>query len=324
VDFWYISFTAPDERLPVIRFYDKGYMVNISLYIDDDPMKKVLIAALLLAAATLFAMPASASQYDKMAMDASQSYLRLGFNDSITLTIGLMDNGNPSNTAGVQALIRFKTGEDYIKCSNYLIITNGTGQGTTTISLKPENQPQHVRLPLLIWVEAVLMDNDGISASSGVYITNAGPIYGFVIDDNGGVITGARITATTPDGNVFPGGPFASNEKTPMGAYRIDDLPMLPNGLVTLTADKNNYVGIKRAEPGYEGSINNNIVLPGYRETVDVPSIVNGNVNVTVTPTPVPESETPTKPTTMTTTILIAIILITLVYIGLKAYRRMF
>ena len=287
-------------------------------------MKKVLIAALLLAAATLFAMPASASPYDKMAMDASQSYLRLGFNDTITLTVHLLEQGNPSDAAGVRALVRFKTGEDYINCSNYLIITDDRGVGTTTISLKRENQPQRVRLPLLIWVEAVIMDNDGISASSGVYITNTGPIKGFVVDDNGGVITGASITATTPDGNVFPGGPYTSNEKTPMGEYRIDDLPMLPSGLVTLTSEKNGYSGVKRAEPGFEGSTITNIVLSGYHDTIDVPSIVI-RANVTPTPTPIPvNSETPTKPTTMTTTILIAIAIITLAYIGIKAYRRMF
>ncbi|HEY3272792.1 MAG TPA: carboxypeptidase-like regulatory domain-containing protein [Methanocella sp.] len=288
-------------------------------------MKKVFIAVLLLAALALFAMPSSAAQYDKLRMDASQSYLRLGFNDTVNLTVHLLEQGNPSGAAGVNVLIRFKTGEEYINCSNYLIVTDSMGDGTTTISLKTDNQPQRVRLPLLIWAEAVVMGNDGISASNAVYITSTGPIKGFVVDDNGGVITGARITATTPDGNIFQGGPFISNERTPMGEYRIDDLPLLPNGLVTLAADKNGYTGVKRAEPGFEGSTNNNIVLSGYHDTVDVPSIVIGNANATVTPTPEPEnSETPTKPTTMTTTILIAIALITLVYIGLKAYRRMF
>ena len=288
-------------------------------------MKKVFIAVLLMAAVAIFAMPSSAAQYDKIRMDASQSYLRLGFNDSVNLTVHLMDQGNPSGTAGVNVLIKFKTGEEYIHCSNYLIVTDSSGEATTTINLITNNQPQRVRLPLLIWVEAVIMENDGISASSAVYITNTGPIKGFVVDDNGGVITGARITATTPDGNVFPGGPFVSNENTPMGEYRIDDLPMLPSGLVTLVTEKNGYTGVKRAEPGFEGNTNNNIVLTGYHDTVDVPSIVISNANATVTPTPVPDnSETPAKPTTMTTTILIAIALITLVYIGLKAYRRMF
>jgi len=288
-------------------------------------MKKVFIAALLLAAVALFAMPSSAAQYDKISMDASQSYLRLGFNDSITLTVHLMDQGNPSGAEGVNVLVKFKTGEEYINCSNYLITTDSMGEGRTTISLKSDNQPQRVRLPLLVWVEAVLMNNDGISDSNGVYITNTGPVKGYVIDDNGGVITGARITATTPDGNVFPGGPFTSNDNTPMGEYRIEDLPMLPSGPVTLVAEKNGYAGTRRAEPGFEGSTNNNIALNGYRENVDVPSIVISNANVTVTPSPVPDNpETPTKPTTMTTTILIAIALITLVYIGLKAYRRMF
>jgi hypothetical protein len=288
-------------------------------------MKKVFIAALLLAAIALFAMPSSAAQYDKITMDASQSYLRLGFNDSITMTVHLMDQGNPSGAEGVNVLIKFKTGEEYINCSNYLITTDGMGEGTTTIRLKSDNQPQHIRLPLLVWVEAVIMNNDGITASNGVYIANTGPIKGFVVDDNGGVITGARITATIPDGSAFPGGPFISKEKAIMGEYQIDDLPMLPSGLVTLVAEKNGYTGSKRAEPGFEGSANNNIVINGYRDNVDVPGIIINNSNVTVTPMPVPENpETPTKPTAMTTTILIAIALITLVYIGLKAYRRMF
>jgi hypothetical protein len=288
-------------------------------------MKKVFIAALLLAAIALFAMPSSAVQYDKITMDASQSYLRLGFNDSVTLTVHLMDQGNPSGADGVNVLIKFKTGEEYINCSNYLITTDGRGEGTTTISLKTDNQPQRIRLPLLVWVEAVIMNNDGITASNGVYITNTGPIKGYVVDDNGGVITGARITATITDGSTFPGGPFISKEKAIMGEYQIDDLPILPSGPVTLVAEKNGYTGSKRAEPGFEGSPNNNIAINGYRDNVDVPSIIINNSNATVTPAPIPENpETPTKPTTMTTTILIAIALITLAYIGLKAYRRMF
>ena len=90
MDFRYISFAAPSERQPLIGSYDKGYKQNISVYIDGDPVKKVLIAALIVAAAALFAMPAAAApQSDSMTMDTSQSYLRLGFDDAITITLHL-------------------------------------------------------------------------------------------------------------------------------------------------------------------------------------------------------------------------------------------
>jgi archaellum component FlaG (FlaF/FlaG flagellin family) len=287
-------------------------------------MKRVFIAALILAAAVLFAMPASAAQYDSMTMDASQSYLRLEFDDAITVNVHLMDHGSPSGEANVPILMKFRTGGDYVLFEKTLVITNGTGEGSAVIRLNLQNQPERLKLPLQVMVEAVVISNNGISAFTMVYITGTGPIWGYVLDDSGSTITGAQITVTTPDGKVFPGGPYESNDETPMGYYRIDNLPILPTGRDTLTAAKGGYTGKRQAEPGYE-SIRNDITISGYHDTIDVPSIVTGNANATVTPTPVPgNSETPTKPTTMTTTILIAIVLITLVYIGLKAYRRMF
>jgi hypothetical protein len=290
-------------------------------------MKKVFIAALLLAAAALFAMPASAApQFDSMRMDVSQTYLRLGFDDAITVNVHLMDQGSLAGAANVPIAVNFRTGNDYVlfQDNKALIITNDTGEGSVVIRLNPQNQPERLKLPLQVMVEATVIGNDGISAFYMVYITAAGPIWGYVLDDAGGTITGAQITVTTPDGNVFPGGPYKSNEETPMGYYRIDNLPIMPTGRDTLTATKNGYTGTLPAEPGYE-SIRNDITIGGYHDTVDVPSIVTNNANATVTPTQVPaDSETPTKPTTMTTTILVAIALITLVYIGLKAYRRMF
>jgi len=290
-------------------------------------MKKVFIAALILAAAALFAMPAAAApQYDSMTMDTSQNYMRLGFNDTITVYVHLMDQKYPSGAANVPIAVNFRTGNDYVQIvdNNALIITNDTGEGSAVIQMNPANQPERMKLPLQVMVEASVIGNDGISAFTMVYIAGTGPIWGYVLDDSGGTITGAQIIVKTPDGQVFPGGPYKSNEETPMGYYRIDNLPILPTGRDTLMAAKNGYTGTLQAEPGYE-SIRSDITISGYHDTVDVPSIVTNNANATATPTPVPgESETPAKPTTMTTTILIAIALITLVYIGLKAYRRMF
>ena len=317
MDFRYISFAAPGERQPLIGSYDKGYKQNISVYIDGDPVKKVLIAALIVAAAALFAMPAAAEpQSDSMTMDTSQSYLRLGFDDAITITLHLS-----SGMANVPIVVKFGKGEDYLILDKAMVVTDATGTGYNVIRLNPENPPV---LPMNVWVEATVIGNDAISAFTTIYITNTGAIKGYVIDDEGSTITGAEITITTPDGMVFPGGPFKSNDETPMGFYRIDNLPILPTGRDTLSATKGGYTGTCQVVPGYE-NIQNDVTIYGYRDTIDIPSIVTGNVNNTVSPAPAPtDSETPTRPTTMTTTILIAIALITLVYIGIKAYRRMF
>jgi hypothetical protein len=320
VDFWYISFTARSERQPLIRSYDKGYKQNISVYIDGDPVKKVLIAALIVAAAALFAMPAAAApQSDGMTMDTSQSYLRLGFDDAITVRLHLT-----SGAPNVPIVMKFGTGDNYVTLDKAMVVTDETGTGYNVIRLNPQNPPERLKLPMNVWVEATIIGHDTTSAFTTIYITNTGAIKGYVIDDEGSTITGAEITVTTPDGVVFPGGPYRSNDETPMGFYRIDNLPVLPTGRDTLTATKGGYTGTCQVEPGYE-NIQNDVIINGYRDTVDVPSIVTGNANNTVTPGPAStEAETPTRPTTMTTTILIAIALITLVYIGLKAYRKMF
>ncbi|MGE5465419.1 MAG: carboxypeptidase-like regulatory domain-containing protein [Betaproteobacteria bacterium] len=283
-------------------------------------MKKVLIAALIVAAAALFAMPAAtASQSDSMTMDTSQSYLRLGFDDAITITLHLS-----SGMANVPIVMKFRTGDDYVIFDKAMVVTDGTGTGYNVMRLNPENPPERLKLPMQVMVEATVIGNDAINAFTMLYITSTGAIKGYVIDDEGSTITGAEITVTMPDGTVFPGGPFKSNDETPMGFYRIDNLPILPTGRDTLTATKGGYTGTCQVEPGYE-NIQNDVTINGYRDTIDIPSIVTGNANNTVSPVPASiGSETPTRPTTMTTTILIAIALITLVYIGLKAYRRMF
>jgi hypothetical protein len=319
VDFWYISFTAHSEWRPLIGSYDKGYKQNISVYIDGDPVKKVLIAALVVAAAALFAMPATAApRSDSMTMDTSQSYLRLGFNDAITITLHLS-----SGTPNVPIVTKFRTGDDYVIFDKAMVVTDSTGTGYNVMRLNPENLPQSLKLPMQVMVEATVIGNGAINAFTMVYITSTGAIHGYVIDDEGSTITGADITITTPDGVVFPGGPFKSNDETPMGFYRIDNLPILPTGRDMLTATKGGYRGTCQVESGYE-NIQNDVVINGYRDIIDIPSIVTGNTNtVSAIPT-LTSSEIPTRPTTMTTTILIAIAIITLVYIGLKSYRKMF
>lgn len=283
-------------------------------------MKKVLITALIVAAAALFAMPAAAaSPSDSMTMDTSQSYLRLGFDDAITVTLHLS-----SGMANVPIVMKFGTGDSYVTFDKAMVVTDETGTGYNVIRLNTQNQPERLKLPMNVWVEATVIGHDAITTFTTIYITNIGAIKGYVIDDEGSTITGAEITVNTPDGTVFPGGPFKSNEEAPMGFYRIENLPILPTGRDTLTATKSGYTGTCQVEPGYE-NIQNDVTISGYRDTVDVPSIVTGNANNTVTQIPnSTPAETPTRPTTMTTTILIAIALITLVYIGLKAYRKMF
>ncbi|OPY29259.1 MAG: hypothetical protein A4E28_01004 [Methanocella sp. PtaU1.Bin125] len=290
-------------------------------------MKRAFLAVIVLIALALFSTPATAAQYDGMTMDSSRSYLRLGMNDTIVVTIQLTDHGMPARIANVPVALNFRTGGDYTVFGNQLVITNESGQGIATIMISPDNPPERFRLPLQVMVEGIQTDNDGIRSNMIVYITGTGSVSGYVVDDAMSTITGANISVTTPDGKVFDGGPYASSDGSgsPMGYYRIDNLPVELPGKNTLTAEKNGYTGTLKAEAGFE-YIRQDIVIHGFRETVNVSEIVAGNANATVTPAPAPANSTdvPAKPTTMTTTIIIAIALIALVYLGLKAYRRMF
>jgi hypothetical protein len=293
-------------------------------------MKRAFLAALALMALALFAMPATAAQYDGIAMETSQSYLRLGFDDSIVVTVQLTTGGMPIGIANVPIKLNFIAGGDYViiddNKTSQIVTTNASGTGTATIRLNQDNQPVKSRLPQQVMVEAVATANDGIRNNNIFYITGTGSIFGYVVDDSMSTITGAKITVITPDGNVFAGGPYMSSDGTgsPMGYYQIDNLPTGLSRRNTLTAEKNGYEGTLFAEAGYD-NILKDITIHGYKDIVDVTSIVNARPNATVTPVPTAENtDTPAKPTTMTTTIIIAIALIALVYLGLKAYRRMF
>ncbi len=287
-------------------------------------MKKVLIAAFLLAAAALFAIPASAAQNNPMTIDASQSYLRVGFDDSITMTVHLTASEELPEIENVPILLNFRTKGEYLVSDKPMIVTNADGEATAVIRLNDSNPPEHMKLPMSAWIEASVMSGDYIKNSIMVSITSTGSIKGYVLDDDGSTITGAKITVTMPDGKTFPEGPYLSNDDTPMGFYQIYNLPV-GVGFYTLTATKNGYTGIKQADPGYD-DVQYDIPIGNYRETIDIPGLLNNSANSTPTPAPAMpgNSETPTKPTAMTTTILIAIAFITLAYIGIKTYRKMF
>ena len=291
-------------------------------------MRRALLALLtLIALAAFAAAPAHAASVTAISIDASQSYLRLGQNDTVTVMVQLWDEGQPAAAADVPVVLNFRSGEDYVVFGNQMIITNASGEGTATIFLNASNQPERSKLfsdPLQVMVEAVVASDQSVRGVTSVYITDTGPITGFVLDDSQSTITGATITVVTPDGHPFPGGPYVSSDGSgsPMGSYRIDNLPV-GVGRFTLVAEKNGYTGTRQAEAGFEDR--QDIVIPGYVSTVDIGPIVS-SANVTPTPTPAPVNSTDTsaQPTSTTTTILIAIVLITLVYIGLKAYRKMF
>jgi hypothetical protein len=290
-------------------------------------MKRAFLAVFALMALASFAMPAAAAQYDGLTMESSRSYMRLGLNDTIIVTLQLTDGGVPAGIANIPVALNFRTGGDYVVFGNQLVITNASGEGYATIMLNPDNQPERFRLPLQVMIEGIATENDGIRCNMIVYITGTGSISGYVVDDATSTITGAKITVTTPDGKAFNGGPYISSDGSgsPMGYYRIDNLPVDMPGKNTLTAEKNGYSGTLKAEAGFD-YIRQDIVIHGFKEAVNVTSIVTGNANATATPAPTPDDTTdePAKPTTMTTTIIIAIALIALVYLGLKAYRRMF
>ncbi len=293
-------------------------------------MKRAFLAALALMALALFAMPATAAQYDGITVAVSQSYMRLGFDDTVVVTVQLNGGGVPIGIGGVPLKMSFLTGGDYVTFSNnessQLIATNASGTGTATIRLNPGKQPLRAQLPLRVMVEAISTDNDGIRDNENVFITGTGSIFGYVVDSSTSTITGAKITVHTPDGNVFPGGPYMSSDGSgsPMGYYQISNLPTGLSDQNTLTAEKNGYVESIRAEAGYD--IRQDITIRAYRDTSTAIPTVTGIVNATLMPSPSPGSgaDEPAKPTTMTTTIIIAIVLIALVYLGLKAYRRMF
>jgi len=294
-------------------------------------MKRAFIPVLALLALASFVMPATAAQYDGLTMDVSQSYMRLGFNDTIVLTIHLTDGGVPTGIADKSIALSFRTGGDYVIFDNdensYLIATNSSGIATATIRLNPENQPERFRLPLQVMVEAIDTENDGIRRNQIVYVTDTGYITGYVVDDDTSTITSANISVLMPDGKAFREGTYTSSDGSgsPMGYYRIDNLPVKIPGKNTLTAEKNGYSGTIKAEAGSD-SIRQDIVIHDFKDSRDVTSIIAVNANITVTPAPTVGNTTdiPAKPTTMTTTIIIAIALIALVYLGLKAYRRMF
>ena len=108
-------------------------------------MKRAFIAVLALLALASFAMPATAAQYDGLMMDVSQTYMRLGFNDTIVLTLHLTDGGAPTGIADKSVALSFRTGGDYVIFGNeqpsMSIATNSSGIATATIRLNPENQP---------------------------------------------------------------------------------------------------------------------------------------------------------------------------------------
>jgi hypothetical protein len=288
-------------------------------------MGKAYLAVIILIMLAFTAAPACAAQCDAIRMDASQGYLRLDSDDAIVLTVHLLDrDGFPVRDPNVPVLLNFKSGEEFVIFEKQLAITNESGEGSAIVRLNAANQPERFRLPLMVMVEAVVIGNEKVRCTATVHVTSAGSVAGYVVNEDGSTITGANITARTPDGNVFPG-MFRSSDgaQSPMGYYLIDNLPV-GIGRHTLTASKNGFEGTLRAEAGYE-NIRQDIVIKDFVDNVDVTKIVTANTgSPTPSPTATPVPDTPAKPTSMTTTILIAIILITLVYLGLKAYRRMF
>lgn len=291
---------------------------------------KILAIAIILALATLLVMPAYAADYNGINMEASQLYLRAGMNDTVTITIQMTQNGKPVSMENVPVVLNFLSSSDYMVFDKQLISTNSTGGGSTTVHINEYNEPERFKLQgkvINVQVEAVA---EFTRASMLLYITGQGPINGYVINDDMTTITGALITIKGPDGkplNYVENPVYSSNGTgSPMGYYRIDYLP-LNVGKYTLTAEKGGKTGSILAEAGYE-STRYDIRIKGYYDQVNVSEIVTSNQgnNTTVEetqPLPTP-GESPAKPTSVTITIIVAIILIALVYIGLKAYRRMF
>ena len=289
-------------------------------------MKKIWLATIITIFLIAATSPAYAQYYDDMKMQSSQSYLRMGINDTVTLTVQLYDHDNPAGAANVPVVLNFLSAKEYMNFDKQLIVTDQNGSGSTTIRINTDNPPERFKLPVMVQIEAA---TEYHRTSLNVYITGTAPVSGYVLNDEPSIITGANITVKGPDGKLatYLTYPIASGDGSgsPMGYYRIDGLPT-DVGKFEITAEKGGLNGTIRAEAGYEG-IRNDITIRNYRDYVDVSQIVKGSQNTKVTPTIAP-SVTPTpdtaQPSSMTTTIIAAIVLIALIYIGLKAYRRMF
>lgn len=290
-------------------------------------MKRIWLAAIITIVLILSASPAHAQYYDDIEMQSSQSYLRMGMNDTVTLTVQLYDHDNPASAAGVPVLLNFLSAKENMIFDKQLIVTDEKGNGSTTIRVNPDNPPDRYRLPVMVQIEAA---TEYHRTSLNVYITGTAPVSGYVLNDEPSIITGANITVKGPDGRLatYLTYPILSGDGSgsPMGYYRIDGLPT-DVGKFEITAEKGGLNGTTRAEAGYEG-IRNDITIRNYRDYVNISQIVKGsNQNMQATQKAAPTA-TPTpdaaEPTSMTTTIIAAIVLIALIYIGLKAYRRMF
>ena len=291
-------------------------------------MKKVLIAVMMVVV-LFFVATAHAESYDKIVVKPSQPYLRTGMNDTITLTVQLYSGDAPAHLANVLVAFSLRAGSEYTSIDKAMALTDQNGQATANVSINPDNPPEPSLLPCPVQVE-VVTDQDHQMAYA--YLTGIGSVSGYVVDGEKSTITGANITVSGPNGipldfltQPIQSGNGSDSTIGSMGYYRIDGLPT-GMGTYEITAEKSGYTGTSSAEAMAEPS-RSDIVIPDYRDFVNVSQIVTENKNSTptptITPTPAPTPQ-PARPTSMTTTIVVAIILIALIYIGLKAYRRMF
>jgi hypothetical protein len=118
-------------------------------------MKKIWLAAIVVIFLIASAAPAHAQNFDDIKLQSSQSYLRMGMNDTITLTVQLYDSGSMAGIANVPVVLNFLSGSDYMIFDNQLIVTDANGHGSTTIRVNPDNPPERYKLPTLVQVEAV-------------------------------------------------------------------------------------------------------------------------------------------------------------------------
>ena len=291
-----------------------------------------ILVILLIMTMIMAAVPAVAQNYNSINMESSSSYLRVGMNDTVTLTVQMYNDNSPAPVEGVPIVLNFLSAKDYMVFDDQTIVTDKNGSGSTTIHINPDNTPERYKMPMVVQIEAATQDGYH-RCSINVYITGTGSISGYVIDGDMSTITDANITVKGPDGKPakYTTTPITSGNgsENGMGAYRIDGLP-LNVGKYEITASKKGYNGTIRVEPSTDGG-RYDITINGYQDNVDSPKVTPGSQGyLTTSPTLSPtlvtsNSDTePARPTSMTTTIIVAIALIALVYLGLKAYRRMF
>jgi hypothetical protein len=285
--------------------------------------KSAIILTLALALALLLCTVityAESASYDKVYVQASQPYLRLGMDDEATITVQLLYRGDAARISDVPVILKVMNNKDLVAIDRLLLITDANGTATTNISImRPMTATAY--MPALVQISATA---ENYMASVNIYVTQTGSISGYVVDDKQNTILGAGIKVYQPDGkpaNYITETYSGNGSGTSMGKYSVEKIPA-GVGKFRIEAEKDGLKG--SAFYSGENTGNINIVIPGYVDMGTTPMpFGKGNNNISPTPTVAPKpSESVPMPTSTTNTIIIVILIVSISYVGIKIYRK--